>query len=355
MAENLKMSTPPRVTVLMPVYNGEQYVGSAIESILSQTFADFQFLIVDDCSTDRSADIIDTYRLKDPRIIVSSNKKEKGIVGALNSGLDEARGDYVVRMDADDLSLPHRLEKQVQFMDGHPDVGASGTWMGTIGETETRLWFPFPADHEHIKIALLFYTPLAHPTVIMRRSFLEQHGLRYEEAFKHAEDYELWERCAHLFRLANIPEVLLLYRLHPASVGETRSDEQAERTRKVKVRQIGRLGIVPTEGELAIHCRVFFGPFGGIDFVNASESWLLKLIRANRSVRLHEPDLFEKEMYRVYFNVCLNCLPHRLTLLRRFFTSRLHPFSRRRPLQGFVYLKKLIEHGRTGYLRQGQG
>lgn len=355
MAENLKMSAPPRVTVLMPVYNGETYLDEAIRSILTQTLDNFEFLTVNDSSTDESEKIIKKYAAGDRRIRLINNKKEKGIVGALNSGLDEARGDYIARMDADDLSLPHRLAEQVRFMDDHPDVGASGTWMDTIGETETKLWFPFPADHEHIKIALLFYTPLAHPTVIMRRSFLEQHGLRYKEAFKHAEDYELWERCAHLFRLANIPEVLLLYRLHPASVGKTRSDEQAERTRKVTVRQIRSLGIVPSEGELAIHSRVFFGPFGGIDFVNASESWLLKLIRANRSVRLHEPDLFEREMYHVYFNVCLNCLPRRLTLLRRFFTSRLHPFSRRRPLQGFIYLKKLIEHGRTGYLAQGQG
>jgi glycosyltransferase involved in cell wall biosynthesis len=338
----------------MPVYNAEAYLSGAIGSILGQTFNDFEFLIVNDNSTDETEAIIKKYMAGDGRIRLANNKKDKGIVGALNTGLEEARGQYIARMDADDVSLPHRLAEQVRFMDDNREVGVCGTWMNTIEEAGSRLWFPFPADHEHIKIALLFYTPIAHPTVLMRRSFLEQHGLRYEETFKHVEDYELWERCAHLFRLANLPQVLFLYRLHPASVGKTRSDIQAERTRKVKLRHIRRLGIEPTEGELAIHSQVFFGPFGGIDFVNASESWLLKLIRANRSVRLHEPGLFEREMYRVYFNVCLNCLPQRLTLLRRFFTSRLHPFSRRRPLQGFVYLKKLIEHGRTGYLRQSQ-
>jgi hypothetical protein len=306
MAENVRMSSPPRVTVLMPVYNGEKYVGSAIESVLNQTFADFQFLIVDDSSTDRSADIIDAYRLKDPRIIVASNKKEKGIVGALNTGIEEARGEYIARMDQDDVSLPERMEKQVRFMDKHPDVGASGTWMKTLGQTESRLWLPYPTDHEHIKIALLFYTSLAHPTVIMRRSFLEKHELRYEERFKNAEDYDLWERCALLFQLANIPEALLLYRLHAASMSRTLSSEQAELATKVVARQLGRLGIVPTDDELTIHSRVVFGPFGEGDFANAAEAWLLKLVRANCSIRLYDPILFEREMQRIHFNICLN-------------------------------------------------
>ncbi len=341
------MISDPRVTVLMPVYNAGPYLSEAIKSIVGQTFNNFEFLIVNDGSTDGSEQIIKDCIARDGRIRLASNRREKGIVGALNTGLEEARGEYVARMDQDDVSLPERLQKQVKFMDMHPDIGVSGTWMETLGEGDSRLWFPFPVDHEHIKIALLFYTPLAHPTVIMRRSLLEKHGLRYEETFKNAEDYELWERCAHLFRLANIPEVLLLYRLHAASMSRTLSSEQAERAAKVRGRQLGRLGLEPTEDELAIYSRVFFGPFGEADFANNAEAWLLKLVLANRSVRLYDPILFEREMYRIYFNVCLNCLPRGLPLVRRSMTSRLHPFSCRRPLDGFVYLMKLFQHLRN--------
>ena len=194
------------ITVLMPVYNGESYLREAIESILNQTFPDYEFLVVNDGSTDSSPEIVKEYAVEDARIRLIDNRLEKGIVGALNTGLNEAKGDYVARMDADDISLPHRLAEQVRFMDDHPEVGVCGTWMSTIEDGGSRLWFSFPADHERIKIGLLFYTPLAHPTVMIRRAYFEKYGLRYEECFEHAEDYELWTRCVDLFLCAIFPK-----------------------------------------------------------------------------------------------------------------------------------------------------
>ncbi len=296
----------PRVSILMPIYNAERYLRESTESMLRQTFGDFEFLVVNDGSTDGSEQTVKKYAAGDNRIRLISNKRQKGIVGALNTGLDEARGDYIVRMDGDDVSLPNRIEKQVQFMDRHPNVGVSGTWMRTLGEGKSRIWFPYPVDHEHIRIAFLFYTPVAHPTVIARRALFEQQRLRYEEAFKYAEDYELWERCVNLFEFANIPEVLLLYRVHPASVGNTHSKEQAIRTFEVVARQLKRLGITATKDEQDIHGALLFGPYHGPGFAEAAEAWLARLIEANRSKGLYDVGFFESEMHHLQLNIRLS-------------------------------------------------
>lgn len=205
-------SDSPKVTVLMPVYNGEKYLEKAIESILNQTFRDFEFIIVDDGSTDSTSSIIACYQQKDARIRIY-NQENRGLVASLNVGCQLSRGKYIARMDADDVSLPERLAKQVAYLDAHPEVGVLGGWMEVIDESggpqnKVRV----PTTPSLIKWSLLFGCPVVHPSVMMRRDIIEPLGFYRPEAL-HAEDYDLWARACFTTQIANIPEILVRHRV----------------------------------------------------------------------------------------------------------------------------------------------
>jgi glycosyltransferase involved in cell wall biosynthesis len=282
---NANTMKSPRVTVLMPVYNAEQYLKSAIDSILNQTFQDFEFLIIDDGSTDTSQAIISSYT--DPRIRSIHEQKNRGIAAALNKGFDLAQGEYIARMDSDDISLPHRLETQVRFMDSHSEVGVSGTWI-----KKKKNWFSvterMPTDHEHIAALLLFVNPLRHPTIMLRTSVIRSQALYYSDQFPHAEDYELWTRMISLSRFAIIPKPLLLYRIHHDQI--TQSDKHVhESIRAIHRRELESWGLHPLPQELDVHQ-------GGVDsensykiLMNNTEQWFLKLISYNTQVRKYNP------------------------------------------------------------------
>lgn len=199
----------PFISVVMPVYNGEKYLCEAIDSILNQTFKDFEFIILNDGSTDKTEEIILSY--EDPRIKYVKNEVNLQIVKTLNKGIALAKGKYIARMDADDISLPQRFEKQLHFMESNPDVGVCGTWLKTFGEIE-ETWH-MPTKHDEILVTLLFESCIMHPTVFLRKSTLPQQYDIYDECFNTAEDYELWTRLILNTRIANVPEVLLKYRV----------------------------------------------------------------------------------------------------------------------------------------------
>lgn len=215
----------PAVSVLMPVYNGERFLAEAIESILGQTFADFEFVIVDDGSTDTSPAILADYASRDPRIRVVT-QANAGIVAALNRGLAECRTALVARMDADDVSLPTRLERQVAFLATRPMVAVVGTAVQRISETgaagpEVR----HPAAWQAIARGLRHGNCLAHPSVMMRRDAVMEVG-GYREFLRHAEDYDLWTRVAERQELANLPDCLLRYRVHGGQVSWAVAESQ---------------------------------------------------------------------------------------------------------------------------------
>jgi len=208
----------PKVTVLMSVYNGEKYLREAVESILNQTFTDFEFLIVNDGSTDRTAEILQSY--DDPRIRIIDNEKNIGLTKSLNKGLRMARGEYVARMDADDISMPERLERQVKFLDKNKDVGLLGS-----------SWYEINADGKKTSIgeaaasgkqAVHF---MCHGSVMVRKICLEEVGL-YREIFKYAQDYDLWLRIADKFGVANLNEPLYKLRIHNETISSHKKLEQ---------------------------------------------------------------------------------------------------------------------------------
>jgi len=167
----------PLITILMPVHNGAAFLTEAINSMLNQSLKDFEFLIVDDASTDQSVAIIQGF--KDPRIRLIQSPTRLKLSGALNLGLEHAEGRYVARMDADDISLPNRLEIQARFLEQNPGIGLCGSWIQYFGGPSTNI-LKRPSHHDEIRAFMLFDTPFAHPTVMLRRDSIEPHHLRFD-------------------------------------------------------------------------------------------------------------------------------------------------------------------------------
>jgi len=219
------MKSIPEISVVMSVYNGEKYLDEAIQSILNQTYKNFEFIIINDGSTDKSLEIIKKYINQDKRIILI-NRENKGLIASLNEGIAKARGTYIARMDADDISLPNRFEEQVKFMEKNLDVGVCGSWVVVFGKNrKDRLWKTSLKDDE-LKTNLLFSVPFAHPSVIIRTDLLFNNNIRYNSEFIHAEDYNLWVDLSNYTKFANIQKVLLKYRYLGKSI--TRTQDKIE-------------------------------------------------------------------------------------------------------------------------------
>jgi glycosyltransferase involved in cell wall biosynthesis len=219
----------PKVTVLLAVRDGEPYVQAAVASILEQTFTDFEFLVVDDASSDRTAEIVESFA--DPRIRLLRNHRNVGQVPSLNRGLREARGEYVARIDADDISLPRRLERQTALLDAQPSVGLVGAWMNVVderGRSVTRLDARIDDKVRFVFETLTMHVLIAHPAAAYRRKpVLELGG--YDERTGPAEDKDLWRRLLLAGWDARIvAEPLVVYRLHDAQLSQTQAAYQRE-------------------------------------------------------------------------------------------------------------------------------
>jgi len=234
------MSRYPLVSVVMPVYNAEKYLPEAIESILNQSFADFEFIIVNDGSTDGTTAILDFYRSRDRRIAVY-HQNNQGVVAALNLGCRIASGKYIARMDADDISLPPRFEKQVSYLENHTDVGVLGTWIEYIDSTGRNVgyWYT-PTTAGGVRFALLFGNCVAHPSVIMKKTLIENCGCYKKEAL-HVEDYELWLRVVKRAKITNLPEVLVRRRLLKSGICSVYGQMQEENAMNIMVKAINEL------------------------------------------------------------------------------------------------------------------
>jgi Glycosyl transferase family 2 len=294
----------PAVTVLMPVHNSSAYLPEAIESILAQTFGDFEFLIIDDGSTDGTWQILTEYGRRDARIRLARNQANIGLTRCLNDGLAQAQGDYIARMDGDDISLPERLARQVAFMEQHPPVGICGAWVQKIGRLGQGM-VRYPSDDVDIRCQLLFKDVLAHPAVIMRRMLFTQLGLAYDPAYRYAQDYDLWVRAAEHVALANIPRILLRYRMHRQQAGQREREAQDQAAGRVRQFQLRRLGVQPTVAESATHEAISTSRFQpGQAFILAAEAWLRRLSAANQRTGMYPAPAFVRVLAERWYVVC---------------------------------------------------
>ena len=212
------MEKKPTITVLLSVYNAENYVGIAIESILKQSFTDFELIAVDDCSTDKSWDIVQQYMKLDSRVIAKRNEVNLGGCKTLNVGLKLAKGKYIARLDNDDWSYPNRLEKQFDFLEAHPDVGIVGGVMEIMNQHgEVTGKRKYNISDQEIRNKIFRYSPFSHPLVMIRKSILDKVG-SYDPAYAPADDYELYFRIGNESQFANLPDVIMRYRVIPSSI-----------------------------------------------------------------------------------------------------------------------------------------
>lgn len=239
------MNNYVEVSVVMPAYNVEKYIAEAIESILNQTFTNLKLIIVDDNSTDKTFDIICQYAQKDKRIVYSQNQSNKGIAVTRNVLLELATNTkYIALLDSDDIALPNRIEKQVNFMNANEHVGVCGTWFELFDDSEntTTLLSP-PCDDKDIKIKMLADSAIGNSTAMIRKSVLDTNNIKYNEEFRVAQDYELWSRLIPLTNFYNLPEKLVLYRWYSQNVSSKRKNEQIENANKIRRLQLSRLGL----------------------------------------------------------------------------------------------------------------
>lgn len=237
-----------KASVLLPIYNAKKYLEEAIESVLSQSFDDFELLLLNDGSSDGSELIIDYFVKKDCRCRKLS-WSNRGLIETLNEGLRQARGDIIFRMDADDICLPERFEKQWSFLQQYPDCVALGSKVLLIDESGLPITeFPVLESHEEIDFENLkgLGSVITHPTVSMRKEAVLKVG-GYRKNYKHAEDLDLFLRLAEVGRLANLPDILLEYRQHVSSIGYSKRKEQLDSAYKAVSDAKKRRGLIDNE------------------------------------------------------------------------------------------------------------
>jgi glycosyltransferase involved in cell wall biosynthesis len=239
------------VTVLIPAHNAGAFLREAVDSILAQTFTDFECLVIDDGSTDGAVEALRA--IPDPRLRIERNPRNLGLIATLNRGLELARAPLLARMDADDVALPQRLERQVAAFAADPSLAIVGTWAQFVDEAGARgSVFPKPVGHDDIVARSLLGCPFVHPSVMFRVAPVVAVG-GYPADAPHAEDYALWLKLVLKHRCANLPEVLLLYRLHGGQVSQKRlfaQWEQSWRLRRLARIEFARAGLVTPREEL---------------------------------------------------------------------------------------------------------
>ncbi len=314
------MMNIPEVTVLMPVYNASGFLRDAVESILTQTFKDFELLIINDGSKDNSSSILESYN--DSRIRFVQHSQNEGLVKTLNEGLKSARGNYIVRMDADSISLPHRISKQVKFMNANRDVAIAGAWFSDINnKTEVS---KVPRKHEALKSFLFFNSGFAHSTVIIRKNYFQSHHLFYNADFPHAEDYELSVRASRMLKLANVSEVLLHSRYHGYKLSSQHNNAQRSSIHRCHQRQLMELGLKPNVKELQIHfaiANLLYSPQK--EFVEEVEDWLIKVVNANKKTNIFSNHHFNRMIGGYWYNICSTLYEQGIDTRKNFSKSNL--------------------------------
>lgn len=228
----------PLISVAMPVYNGEQYLAEAIESILAQTFKNFELIIIDDGSIDASLELLKLYEARDSRVRLIA-RENRNLATTLNDIVDLARGKWLARMDQDDIAFPKRLERQLEWLE-ETDADICGTWIRFFGTADKRI-VKYAVSDAAIKKELLFCCAFAHPSVMMKSDVLRK--LRYNPHWEKAEDYDLWIRAASSqYKMTNLPEVLLNYRKHHKQISSASHLRQQELTQKIRARYWSYVG-----------------------------------------------------------------------------------------------------------------
>lgn len=300
----------PRVTVLMPTYNVAPYVREAIDSVMQQTYRDFELLVIDDCSTDNTVEVV--RNIDDPRIYIVQNEKNVGLAENLNRGLSHITTEYVARMDGDDIAEPRWLEREVAVLDSHPEIGICSGGFERFGTVKSLV--RFPEHHEDCMANMLFECSVIVPT--FRMSLYRNHGLRYStEAFP-AEDYRFWAECLRVTKIYNIQETLFHYRMHSTQICTARRKEQQHKVAQVRRYMLEWLSEEFTEEDQAYYTGQFMTPqIASKQDYQERKAFCRKMIEKNRSMGHFDEEALRRRLDK-HLTLTLYC-----TIVDRFFNN----------------------------------
>lgn len=303
----------PLITVAMPAFNSAGYISQAIDSVLAQTWTDFELLLVDDGSSDQTLSIMRQYET-DARVRVVALPYNRGRPYARGQCLAYARGPYIAMLDADDWCAPDRLERQLAYLQAHPDVSVVGSWSRRVDADGRPLPDSMrrePTTAEAVRCEMLFRCPLHNPTVLARTAALREYG--YDEAFRNAEDYDLWARMNSACRMANLPLKLTSYRRHAGQA--TAADELPieDDWQKIHARQLTALGLTFSKQDLQYHALLHRGrrhfrerTGHGMDiaYVRWARRWLEALMHANTGCQRYPQRTFVHMLGQLWWSLC---------------------------------------------------
>lgn len=283
----------PAISVVMPLHNAGAFLRNSTESILTQTFTDFEFIIINDRSTDNSAEILSS--IKDPRIVRLENPYNTGHYIARNRGHAIARGKYICAMDSDDLAHPQRLEEQFVFMEKNPEIGISGSNCRLMPKD---IISQLPLSYDKLKIGFITAPRVFfHPTLIMRRSLLDKFGLKYNEEYIFAGDGDFFMQGSKYFPIANIASPLLTYFSHKNNITTRHSRTQIFLAKIIVGRYISSVLKIPVTGEeMQIHFNLMWGGIVDKEYIHMAYRWIDKIILANKNQRFFNDSLLEEEL-----------------------------------------------------------
>jgi glycosyltransferase involved in cell wall biosynthesis len=290
-----------KVSVIIPFYNAQAYLGEAIESILQQTFTDFELLLLNDGSTDNSFAMSQKYT--DRRIRLLNYTQNQGLVAIRNIALQEAQGEYLAWLDADDIALPNRLAQQVAYLDKNPHIALLGSYAMYIDRQGNDIQLVSPKiDQNLLPIWLLFQNCFPQSAVMLRKKCLTDFTLQYRKDFPPAEDYDLWVQIAKHATISNLPQTLVKHRKHDDNITKQQREIQEANILKIIAHQLTELGINFQENELLLHRKIshyHYTPSTAI--YEAIGKWLTKLHEANLKVQRYIQVDFDKVLAEIWY------------------------------------------------------
>lgn len=294
----------PEVSIVMPAFNVERFIADSINSVLSQDFADFELIIINDGSTDNTEDIVNQFN--DPRIRYYRNDGNKGLFYTRNKGLELARGNYISMLDSDDIALPGKFSVQMEYLKNNPSIKLLGGGAFLIDGSGNKISGSYiqKAPSEAIPSILLFNNYFIQSTIIFARDILDKYTYRIE--YPPSEDYDLWSRIALDFPTFNLNKPLILYRIHASSVSHTKRDVQIKGIKLIHKNQLNWLNIHPSDEELELH----YGLANSTYSINDTDlkrvrSWLRKIYDANKILKVYDARWLNFVIYRMWFKFCL--------------------------------------------------
>lgn len=289
------------VSVVMATYNTDiPMLKEAVDSILNQTFHDFEFIIIDDGSSNGSDQYLKS--IADERVKIIWNRENMGVTKSLNIGLKAAKGKYIARMDADDISLPTRFEKQFAFMEAHPDVVVCGAVAGMIDEGKGILPSTpnLPKNMEEYRVRMLFASPgPPHPSAFLRRETLIKHHILYDEKLIYAQDYGMWETISHYGQIYTLEEMLLYRRKHEKQISKAKRDIQIQCDKMTQKKMLSALLGDVSDAEVDLHYQHSTGYYPDAVITPEVVKWYDRLIEANKSRHLYDQKKMETRVITI--------------------------------------------------------